>query len=77
MGAYRVRSTSGEYLGVIEHVTSVDRGDVVELPNGHDAIVIARVDTGEESIAGFLEVMVAPSFGGRTPWSRRSAESRR
>jgi hypothetical protein len=68
---------SGDDLGLVEYqAPTVDRGDVVELPNGHDAIVTARVETGEESVAALLEVAVAPSFEhGRRPWSRRSAES--
>jgi hypothetical protein len=71
-----VRSMSGDYLGRVEHLApDVDRGDVVELPSGRDAIVTARFESGEESIAALLEVMVAPGFGGAHPWSRRSAES--
>lgn len=54
---------SGDYLGVIEHrAWNVERGDVMELPSGHDGIATARVETGEESIAALLEVVAAPSF---------------
>jgi hypothetical protein len=66
VAAYRVRSLSGDYLGRVEGLApNLDRGDVVELPTGRDAIVIARVETGEESIIALLEVMVAPGFGSR------------
>ena len=77
MPTYRVRSMSGDYLGLVEHpAADVDRGDVVELPSGHDAIVTERFESGEESIVALLEVAVAPSFGGPGPWSRRRTESR-
>jgi hypothetical protein len=78
VATYRVRSMSGDYLGQVKDLAAnIDRGDVLELPSGRDAIVIGRVETGEESVAAMLEVMVAPnSFGGAHPWSRRPAESR-
>lgn len=76
MAAYRVRSLSGDYLGRVDGLApNLDRGAVLELPTGRDAIVIARVETGEESIVAPLEVMVAPGFGVTRPWSRRAAES--
>jgi hypothetical protein len=37
---YRVRSTSGDDLGLIEHpAPNVEHGGVVQLPDGHDGIV--------------------------------------
>jgi hypothetical protein len=59
---YRVQSTAGDDLGLIEHPEpNVEPGDVVELPSGHDAIVTARLETDEAPIAALLEVAVAPS----------------
>lgn len=76
VATYRVRSLSGDYLGHVEGLApNLDRGDVVELPTGRDAIVISRVETGEESIVAVLEVMVAPGFGATRPWSRRPIET--
>lgn len=72
---YRIHSTSGDDLGLIDHpAPNVEPGDVVELPSGHDAIVTARVETdGEAPIAALLKVAVAPSAAGGPPWTRRGA----
>jgi hypothetical protein len=60
--AYRVHSTTGDDLGVIVHpAPNVEPGDVVELPDGREAIVSARVETGDGSLGAVLEVVVAPS----------------
>jgi hypothetical protein len=63
MPTYRVHDTVGDDLGVIEHPASnVEPGDVVQLADGHDAIVTARVEIDDETpIAALLEVVVAPS----------------
>lgn len=62
MPTYRVRDTAGDDLGLIRHpATNVEPGDVVRLADGREAIVAARVETGEEAIAGLLDVVVAPS----------------
>jgi hypothetical protein len=62
MPTYRVHDTVGDDLGVIEHpVPNVEPGDVVQLADGREAVVTARVETGEAPIAGILEVVVAPS----------------
>ncbi len=34
---------------------------MVQLPDGHDGIVSARVETDDGAIAALLEVVVAPS----------------
>lgn len=73
---YRVYSMTGDQIGLIEHAAKdVERGDVVQLPNGHDAIVTARAETGEDGIEGLLKVAVPPTYGSRAPWSRRSSPS--
>ena len=62
MLTYRVHDTPADDLGVIQHpAPNVEPGDVVQLPDGREAIVTARVETGEAPIAGLLEVVVAPS----------------
>ena len=67
----------GDYLGQVEgQPPNLDRGDVVELPTGRDAIVTSRVESGEEGIIAVLEVMVAPGYGAKQPWTRHPAESR-
>jgi hypothetical protein len=59
---YRVHSTTGDDLGLVEHpAPNVEPGDVVELPSDHDAIVTARMETDDAPIAALLEVAVAPS----------------
>ena len=74
---YRVLSMTGEYLGQIESKTpNVGRGDVVELPNGRDAIVTDRAETIEDGIEALLQVAAAPSYGSSTPWTRRAAAVR-
>lgn len=76
MPTYRVRALSGDDLGLVENVAAnVERGDVVQLPNGHDAIVTVRTETGEDGVEALLEVAVPPTYGSRTPWSRRSPAS--
>ena len=76
MPTYRVHALSGDDLGLIDHAAgNVGRGDVVQLPNGHDAIVTVRTETGEDGIEALLEVAVPPTYGSRTPWSRRSPAS--
>jgi len=43
---YRVHDTTGDDLGVIEHpAQNVEPGDVVVLPDGREAPVVARVET--------------------------------
>ncbi len=62
MPTYRLHDTVGDDLGVIEHpAPNVEPGDVVQLADGREAVVTARVETGEAPIAGPLEVVVAPS----------------
>ena len=59
---YRLHSTAGDDLGVLEHpAANLKSGDVVQLPDGHDGIVSARVETEDGTIAALLEVVVAPS----------------
>jgi hypothetical protein len=59
---YRLYSTAGDDLGVIEHpAPNLEPGDVVQLPDGHDGIVSARVETDDGAIAALLEVVVAPT----------------
>jgi hypothetical protein len=61
MPTYRVRDTAGDDLGLIVHpAPNVEPGDVVQLADGHDAIVTARVETSDAPIAALLEVIVAP-----------------
>ena len=61
MPTYRLHSTAGDDLGLIEHpVSNLEPGDVVQLPDGHDGIVAARMETDDGAIAALLEVVVAP-----------------
>jgi hypothetical protein len=40
---------------------NVEPGDVVVLPDGREALVIARVETDSGQIAALLEVAIAPT----------------
>jgi hypothetical protein len=63
MPTYRVHDTVGDDLGVIEHpAPNVEPGDVVVLPEGREAMVTARVETGEPPPEVLLEVLVAPNL---------------
>jgi hypothetical protein len=60
---YRLHSTTEGDLGLLEHpAPTLKAGDVVELSDGREALVTARVDTGEAPIAALLEV---------APWPKR------
>jgi hypothetical protein len=62
MPTYRLHDTTGEDLGMIEHpAPNVEPGDVVVLPDGREALVTARVEAATESLAGLLEVAIAPT----------------
>jgi hypothetical protein len=59
---YRLHSTAGDDLGLLEHpAPNLEPGDVVQLPGGHDGIVSARVETDDGAVDALLEVVVAPS----------------
>lgn len=61
---YRLHDTAGDDLGFLEHFApNVEPGDVVVLPDGREAMVTARAETGEgPPLAALLEVLVAPSL---------------
>lgn len=63
MPTYRLHDTTGDDLGTVEHpAPNVEPGDVVVLPDGREAIVVARVETGGvRPLAALLEVAVAPT----------------
>ena len=53
---YRVHDTTGDNLGLVEHpAPNLRPGDVVQLPDGREALVVAKVETGEAPIAALLE----------------------
>ena len=59
---YHLHDTTGEDLGFVNHAApNVEAGDVLPLPDGRDAMVTERVETGEAPIVALLEVLVAPS----------------
>ena len=63
MPTYRLHDHAGDDLGLLEHpAPNVEPGDVVMLPDGREALVTARVETGGVGpFAGLLEVAVAPT----------------
>ena len=59
---YAPNDTTGVDLGLLEHpAPSLEPGDVVVIPNGHEAPVTARVEAEPGLLAALLEVVVAPS----------------
>lgn len=57
---YRLHDTTGDDLGLLEHpAPNLEPGDVVVLADGREAIVTARVDTGESALAALLQVVAA------------------
>jgi len=59
---YRVHDTTGDNLGLVEHpAPNLRPGDVVQLPDGREALVVAKVETGEAPIATLLEVVPGDS----------------
>jgi hypothetical protein len=63
---YRVRNTTGEDLGLLEHpAPNVEPGDMVTLADGREALVTATIGSGRGSrFAALLEVVVAPAAPG-------------
>jgi hypothetical protein len=59
---YRLHDTTGDDLGLIEHLApNVEPGDVVVVPDGRDALVTGMVETHGATVRGALGVAVAPS----------------
>jgi hypothetical protein len=59
---YRLQDTAGDDLGLLEHPsTTVEPGDVVQLPDGRSVYVIGRTETESEELWALLEVLVAPT----------------
>ena len=60
---YRLQDTSGDDLGVLDHPsTTVEPGDVVQLPDGRAVVVTSRTEMESEELWALLEVLVAPSW---------------
>lgn len=63
---YRVHDTTGDDLGLIEHpAPNVEPGDVVELADGREALVTARVEAKPGPLVALLEVAIAATPLGR------------
>ena len=63
MPRYRLRDTTGDDLGLLEHpAPNLEPGDVVALADGREALVTARVDAepGWGQLVALLEVAVSP-----------------
>jgi hypothetical protein len=61
---YRLRDTTGDDLGLLEHpAPNLEPGDVVVVADGREAVVTARVEAepGWGQLVAMLEVAVAPS----------------
>jgi hypothetical protein len=55
MPTYRLHDTTGDDLGLIEHpAPNVEPGGVVMLPDGREALVVARVEAEPGPLAGSL-----------------------
>jgi hypothetical protein len=58
VAAYRLHSTVGDDLGLLEHpAPNLEPGDVVQLPDGREALVTPRVETIGGPLAALLEVV--------------------
>jgi hypothetical protein len=61
---YRLHDHEGDDLGLVEHPASnVEAGDVIVLPDGREALVTSRVETGP----GPLESLARGGGSGRSP----------
>jgi hypothetical protein len=61
---YRLRDTTGDDLGLLEHpAPNLEPGDVVVIADGREAVVTARVEAepGWGQLVAMLEVAIAPS----------------
>lgn len=59
MSTYRVHDTTGNDLGYVTHpAPDLEQGDVVELDDGHEALISARIEAGPGPLAALLEVVV-------------------
>jgi hypothetical protein len=60
MPTYRLHSTDGNDLGILEHpAPNLEAGDVVILPDGREARVTAAIGAGRGSkFAALLEVVL-------------------
>jgi len=64
MALYRLRDTTGEDLGLIEHpAPNVEAGDVVMLPDGREALVSARLEADGNLVDALLQVVISPVGG--------------
>ena len=62
MPIYRLHDTTGDDLGLLEHpAPNLGPGDVVELEDGREALVTARVETDGEPIEALLELITDTS----------------
>ncbi len=62
MPTSRVRDTTGDDLGLIEHpAPNVEPGDVVVLEDGREALVTACVEAESRPLAALLGVAFAPT----------------
>jgi hypothetical protein len=59
---YRLHDTSDDELGFLEHpAPNVEPADVVMLPGGREALVMARVEAKQGPLTALLEVAIGPS----------------
>ena len=60
---YRLQSTAGADLGLLQHpAPSLEPGDIVELADGSQGLVTARIESNDDDpLVALLEVLIAPS----------------